>query len=57
MDWQPHVPSGLQQAMSIVERHVISVLQPIRLHGAGPLSSGGLTHIPPEHSRLWLAQS
>jgi hypothetical protein len=58
-DSQPQLPSGLQQAMSIEARHDRSVLQAIKLHvDGGPLSSGGplATHVPPEHTRLRLAQ-
>jgi hypothetical protein len=43
--------------MSIDARHVRRVLQAIKLHGdGGPLSSGGLTHLPFEHAKPCAAQ-
>lgn len=50
-DRQPHDPSGLQHAISIVWRHGRSVLHWMALQGAGPLSGGGWTHAPPVHTR------
>jgi hypothetical protein len=36
----------------------MSVLQAITLHaGGGPLSWGGVSHVPLEHARCWLVQS
>jgi len=56
-DSHPHVPSGLQHAMSIDARHVRRVLQAIKLQGTdAPLSTGGLTQAPAEHTRPLPAQ-
>ncbi len=56
-DSQPHDPSGLQHAISIVWRHGRSVLHWMALQGAGgPLSGGGSTHAPPVHTRPLLEQ-
>ena len=55
-DRQPHDPSGLQHAISIDPRHGRSVLHWRMLHGAGPLSGGGIAHAPLVHTRPRVSQ-